>query len=235
MATVHLAYSDLTVLPVLPDTVEVLVADHNVLTELPALPPRLRELYCSDNQLTGLPNLPDTLTFLDCESNAIHVLPKLPLSLRFLNCIDNQLTTLPKLPPMLETLECAENPFYPALARIFAQHEGDMAQLIASVRHEQEEQERRDQVKQRFHNLGMLRAVGKYNGFGNMPRNITSRFGETITGTLRPTLKNTMTHLRNVEYGSYGPRPLPKRRGNRKSRKGRKSNTNKTRKTNSRK
>ena len=234
MATVQLSLADLMALPALPDNVEVLVCDHNQLTQLPPLPPRLRELFCSDNQLTSLPNLPDTLTLLDVESNAIQSLPTLPPNLRFLNCIDNQLTTLPKLPPVLETLECAENPFYPALADIFAQHEGDMHQLIASVRHEQDEQERRANIQQRFHNLGRLRAVGKYNGFGNMPQNITGRFGEMVSGMVpRPTLKHTMTHLRNVEYGSYGPRPLPKRRRDRKgrkSRKSRKSRKNKTRK-----
>ena len=81
----------------------------NELTELPAIPSTLQILYCQNNQLTALPALPSTLQRLDCENNQLTVLPALPSTLQELYCYNNQLTVLPALPPTLQILYCQNN------------------------------------------------------------------------------------------------------------------------------
>ena len=59
----------LTSLPDLPETLEVLHCFNNQLTSLPDLPNTLEVLLCQNNQLTSLPELPDTLHSLHCNNN----------------------------------------------------------------------------------------------------------------------------------------------------------------------
>ncbi len=84
---------------------------HNNLTSLPKLPNSLQILWCYDNQLTSLPELPNSLQQLICGYNQLTLLPKLPNSLEILNCSYNQLTSLPELPNSLIELYCYENQF----------------------------------------------------------------------------------------------------------------------------
>ena len=79
------------------------------LTELPALPPTLQILYCQNNYLTALPTLPSALQRLDCENNRLTALPALPSALQILDCNNNKLTALPALPDTLQMLWCNNN------------------------------------------------------------------------------------------------------------------------------
>ena len=58
MTTLNLSYQDLTELPQLPQSLQILCCDNNNLTELPQLPQSLKLLYCSYNNLSELPQLP---------------------------------------------------------------------------------------------------------------------------------------------------------------------------------
>ncbi|MBK7137560.1 MAG: hypothetical protein IPH74_00445 [Bacteroidetes bacterium] len=59
------------------------------LSSLPVLPNSLSLLDCSFNQLSSLPSLPSSLTHLNCENNQLSSLPSLPSSLTYLNCGNN--------------------------------------------------------------------------------------------------------------------------------------------------
>jgi Leucine-rich repeat (LRR) protein len=56
--------------------------DSNQLTLLPPLPETLEILCCHSNQLTSLPHLPETLEELDYNSNQLTLLPDLPWGLK---------------------------------------------------------------------------------------------------------------------------------------------------------
>jgi len=101
--------NQLTSLPSLPPSLEILNCSFNQLTSLPPLPPSLKELYCHDIQLTSLPSLPPSLERLDCGFNHLTSLPPLPATLEILYCYNNQLTSLPPLPDSLEKLYCYDN------------------------------------------------------------------------------------------------------------------------------
>jgi Leucine-rich repeat (LRR) protein len=58
----------------------------NQLTSLPKLPNSLQILYCYDNQLTSLPELPDSLEILFCYNNQLTYLPELPNSFLEIFC-----------------------------------------------------------------------------------------------------------------------------------------------------
>ncbi len=55
---IELDYSSksLTILPVLPDELEILYCASNKLKSLPVLPNRLKKLLCNNNQLETLPS-----------------------------------------------------------------------------------------------------------------------------------------------------------------------------------
>jgi len=109
----HCLRNQLTALPDLPDSLEILSCGVNRLTALPVINPSisLEILMCDENQLTALPNLDGTnLRFLYCSDNQVTVLPTLPGSLRVLVCKNNRLTVLPVLPPSIEELGCENNP-----------------------------------------------------------------------------------------------------------------------------
>ena len=61
------------------------------LTSLPELPESLEILYCHNNELTYLPALPESLEILYCNNNNLSELPALPDSLKVLYCFNNNL------------------------------------------------------------------------------------------------------------------------------------------------
>jgi E3 ubiquitin-protein ligase SspH2 len=75
---------------------------NNQLTQLPQLPPSLEVLYCHNNFLTQLDKLPSSLTILWCNNNQIIRLGELPRGLRILSVYNNPMTQLPQLPRSLE-------------------------------------------------------------------------------------------------------------------------------------
>ena len=75
---INCASNELTELPAIPSTLQILYCQNNQLTALPALPSTLQELYCYNNQLTELPPIPQTLTCLYCRNNYLTEEPKVP-------------------------------------------------------------------------------------------------------------------------------------------------------------
>jgi Leucine-rich repeat (LRR) protein len=111
-------YNQLTSLPLLPDSLELLDCKYNQLTSLPSLPRDLQYLDCKFNKLKSLPLLPSKLVLLDCFDNELTSLPLLPEGLLSINCCINQLISLPVLPNYLKYLGCSNNqltslPFLP--------------------------------------------------------------------------------------------------------------------------
>lgn len=105
----QLTHTNQTVLPSLPDSLQILECHTNCLTQLPPLPPTLIELKCYSNMLTCLPDLPSSLKVLECDKNLITLLPDLPSSLEYLDCETNLLRDLPPIPDSLEVLYCGDN------------------------------------------------------------------------------------------------------------------------------
>ncbi len=106
----HCLDNELTKLPVLPDSVQVIICTSNKITSIAEpLPKSLTELSCQKNSMTSLPKLTDKLESLYCDSNKLTSLPQLPVSLTGITCADNRLTELPALPPYLNTLICGKN------------------------------------------------------------------------------------------------------------------------------
>lgn len=124
--------NQLTTLPTLPDSLNMLAAQRNRLTEiarfpeslarvdlshnrlerLPALPPTLSDLTVSDNRLTTLPSLQGLngqILFLDAYQNNLTALPELPPQIYSLRVSDNQLSVLPDLPQGLAILVAENN------------------------------------------------------------------------------------------------------------------------------
>jgi len=85
-------------LPTLPDSLYMLICEHNQLVSLPALPNSLHTLQSGYNQLSSLPALPDSLISLICYYNQLTSLPILPNTLQALYCNNNQLNSVPQLP-----------------------------------------------------------------------------------------------------------------------------------------
>ena len=91
------------------DNIVYLDCSYNNLTSLPELPNSLQILYCGSNQLSLLPELPNSLQHLSCNYNQLTKLPKLPNGLQILKCEYNQLVLLPELPNSLKLLSCRYN------------------------------------------------------------------------------------------------------------------------------
>ena len=83
--------NQLTVLPQLPKSLEILDCFNNQLTTLPQLPNLLEKLICWKNQLTALPPFPNSLQYLDCDNNQLTALPQFPNSLQYFHCQNNLL------------------------------------------------------------------------------------------------------------------------------------------------
>ncbi len=101
--------NQLTFIPSLPASLNLLNCQGNQISMLPDLPLALTELNCAWNQLNNLPVLPPTLTSLNFLNNSLTSLPILPSSLTSLICLGNQLTALPVLPSSLSLLDCSGN------------------------------------------------------------------------------------------------------------------------------
>ena len=85
-------FNGLNTLPsILPDSLEVLNCSINNLNTLPRLPNSLNELIVNNNLISNIPNLPPNLEILDCTNNSLTSLPAFPDSLRQLYCRGNQL------------------------------------------------------------------------------------------------------------------------------------------------
>lgn len=102
--------NELTKLPELPNTIQVINCSVNNISSIPEpLPSELTDFSCAENSLSSLPKLPGKLTTLSCGSNKLTSLPQLPVSLTAILCADNRLAELPPLPPYLNTLICGKN------------------------------------------------------------------------------------------------------------------------------
>lgn len=85
LTEIYLDNNNLKELPLLPDTVRVLVLSYNNFKEIPILPRYLQDLDLRYNNLTKIePSLPKTLRSLYINGNNIEKLENLPKSLRAL-------------------------------------------------------------------------------------------------------------------------------------------------------
>ena len=85
---------------------------NNSLSILPELPNSLEIFWCVNNSLSILPELPNSLIELYCCANKLSSLPKLPNSLEILWCSSNNLSSLPELPNLLDDFVYYDNPIY---------------------------------------------------------------------------------------------------------------------------
>lgn len=100
----HLSETDITCLPELPSTLEVLDCSKTDIQVLPKLPTTLKYLDCSETLVSMLPELPSSLEKLDCSMTRIIELPSLPEGLLALDCGASYLLNLPPLPSGLISL-----------------------------------------------------------------------------------------------------------------------------------
>lgn len=130
-----LSHNRLTSLPYLPEDLQYLHAENNLISDLPTeFPSKLFLLYISNNLLQKLPVLPQTLRYIDVSGNKITDFQGLPLTAQFLNlgnnphCINKSLDfrcfrdmerlfinglglkKVPPLPPQIKSLEMSDNP-----------------------------------------------------------------------------------------------------------------------------
>jgi Leucine-rich repeat (LRR) protein len=103
------ANNNLTCLPNLNSSLQELYCYNNYLLFLPELNPNLRLLNCGNNELSKLPNLNEILFKLQCYGNQLEYLPELNDNLNYLDCGMNNILYLPKLNPYLEHLYCSNN------------------------------------------------------------------------------------------------------------------------------
>ncbi|MCB0780539.1 MAG: hypothetical protein KDC03_13615, partial [Flavobacteriales bacterium] len=80
LVTLYCFDNQLSVLPALPDTLDLLNCQTNLITGLPALPGQLRNLLCQNNPIDCLPLLPNSLQGIVCTSTNISCLPNVPTS-----------------------------------------------------------------------------------------------------------------------------------------------------------
>jgi hypothetical protein len=98
-------------LPKLPPSLKILGCHSNRIQSLPDLPPKLEQLLCNDNQLTFLPSLPESLRTLCCHGNQLQSMPDLPTNLALLGCGDNKLNHIPRISSTVKELWCSGNPW----------------------------------------------------------------------------------------------------------------------------
>ena len=108
-----ISFNKLKSLPDIPDTVNDLSFQSNLLPYFPKVPPNLLYLNVRDNKITYIyaNMLPKTLIYFNCSHNLLVSLPDLSeySGLKELNCDNNLLNDLPKLPSNLEILCCQNN------------------------------------------------------------------------------------------------------------------------------
>jgi Leucine-rich repeat (LRR) protein len=105
--TLVVTHSELTHLPPLPDSLDMLEISSTCLETAASFPNSLRTIRIRNTPITSLPPLPISLYELDVGGTKISVLPALPDSLHHLYVDSTQITELPKLPPILTILSCA--------------------------------------------------------------------------------------------------------------------------------
>ena len=103
----------LSYLPTLPNSIKWIECAYNNIVTMPDLPSNLYYLDCSYNNLSHLPtSLPQTLTIFGCGFNQLSTLPTLPNYLRIFHCNNNQLTNFPNLPDSLREFNCDSNSIF---------------------------------------------------------------------------------------------------------------------------
>ena len=97
----------LTKLPIIPESVKILVCSQNKLISI-NLPfnSKVEHLFCSYNMITSLDNLSSNIIELVCSNNKIIRLDNLPLKINSLKCSYNEIKTLDNLPQSITWLEC---------------------------------------------------------------------------------------------------------------------------------
>lgn len=93
--------ANITKLPELPSTLELLEINGTKIKGLPKLPDGLKTLHISSNQIENLPALPNNLNRLACSNNPLYCLPTLPMSLGHLFFDDDKILCLPNFVPNL--------------------------------------------------------------------------------------------------------------------------------------
>ena len=111
--------SNLSSLPELPNSLEILYCGYNILSSLPELPNSLKILKCFNNNIDRLPKLPNSLIELLCYNNNLSSLPELPNSLIYFSCNNNNLSSLPELPNSLNFLKYIHNPIHAHICKYF--------------------------------------------------------------------------------------------------------------------
>lgn len=133
--TLNISHSQLSIIPSLPKTIEMLDCSHNKIIKLPVslrntncktlfcnnnnivciksneLPISIELLYCAYNHLSSL-SIVSTLLRLSCANNRLRILPKMTNQYRIvtIDCDNNLLTELPIVfPPSLSTIFCKGN------------------------------------------------------------------------------------------------------------------------------
>jgi len=99
----------ITELPPLPDTLEVLMCSSSSLRIIRSLPKELKYLYCHNTPLLELPDLPKGLLGLQCSNTLLTSLPELPPKLDSLICSNTLIKELPTLPEGIREIYCHSN------------------------------------------------------------------------------------------------------------------------------
>jgi Leucine-rich repeat (LRR) protein len=106
LVTLSVSHSKIESLPELPPKLVLLNCDNCVhLTVIPKLPNTLDVFTCRSAPVSSLPDLPDSITHLDIGGTHLTEMPKLPASLMYLYCSNVSIESLPKrLPANLRNL-----------------------------------------------------------------------------------------------------------------------------------
>jgi hypothetical protein len=125
--------SDISVLPELPNSIEILnISRNRKLTSLfpprtnasspsARLPPRLQWFICNDCDIRSLPDISTLpLTVLECKNNRhLRELPDLPSTLEKLYCENTQISTIPRLPTTLIHINFENCPLDPEYRELY--------------------------------------------------------------------------------------------------------------------
>ena len=212
-----LSHLELTTLPRLPDTLEVLRCESNKLTSIPRLPSNLKNMYCSDNNLTSFTRFPKSLRILYCLHNQLTELPTLPDGLERLYCTGNELTSLPTLPNSLKVLHCNRNkltslPALPNSLKMFQCNNNDLPEVYYRRSNEPRDdfinrirklQKSRTNVTNSFkpHITEKKRNVFANTTFKNMPKNVVKQIANYMDEKNLENININSLKPRNVKRG----------------------------------
>lgn len=107
----YLSFRDnnVTMMPDLPNSLEMLYACRNNMHLLPKLPDSIKILYLNENQLVEIHQLPAALVLFSATDNQLTFISQCPGSLNSLFLARNKLTQLSGLPGTLQTLDAEDN------------------------------------------------------------------------------------------------------------------------------